>query len=603
MDQDDSVLSPGAGRRGGPRIWREHAALFLFYLLAVLALTWPLVTRITTEVLGHPRLSVKTHLWQYWWTREALFTPGWHLFQTPLLYYPKGLDTLRELGNFFLPLVSLPFQFLLGLVGGFNATFILMMSVTGLATYALCRRFVASRPACLLGGLAVVALPYSWVEVYNGVPEIAILFWIPVCLLALDVCLDRPSAGRGALLGLILFLAAMSSWYYGFFLTLAVPLGFLVRGIAVARIDRSALRPLVVALLVTLAVHGSLILPFALRLRQASRVTADWEEWTDSPLVGSKANPQVNEFFWPRRFPLVAETTAFGPDDFILFPFAVFPGFVVLSLGALGLLRRRSLSPALAAIGICFFLLALGPYLKLGGTTRFLPFRIPLPGFFLASLWPGFSAFVLHSYRAVVIPSVLLAVLAARGAEGLLLRLEGSRAYRGVFVLGAGVLLLGDAFNGSNLEFPLRRAPAVPAEVYGRIAADPEPGGVADLPLSEENQCSGEFMLAQTRHRRPIITGTSYTRYNLFEEDLLLRQLKEAQTGQSLPEPPRRDAPRSGDGLLTRAGYRFIVLHRDMLPTAVAARMDTLIRDYAAPLWEDRSKRLAVYRITRRTEP
>lgn len=608
MAQDDPVLSPGSAKKEKPRVWQEHVALFLFYLLTVVALTWPLVTRITTEVPGHPRLAVKTHLWQYWWTREALFTPGRHLFQTPLLYHPEGLDTLRELGNFFLPLVSLPFQFLFGLVGGFNVTFILMMAATGLATYALCRRFVASRLACLLGGLAVVALPYTWVEVYNGVPEIAILFWIPVCLLALDACLEHPSARRGALLGLSLFLAAMSSWYYGFFLTLAVPLGFCVRFLGVikkepAQKNRAALRPLAVALLVTLAVHGSLTLPFVLRMRQASRVTADWEEWTDSPLFGAKANPEVTEFLGPWRFPPVDENIPYGPEDFILFPFAVFPGFVVLGLGALGLLRRRSLSPALAAIGICFFIMALGPYLKLGGTTRFLPFRIPLPGYFLASLWPGFSAFVLHSYRAVVIPSVLLAVLAARGAECLLQRLPGKRASRGVFALAAAVLLLGDAFDGSHLAFPLSRAAAVPADIYGRLAADPEPGGVVDLPLSEENQCIGEYMLAQTRHRRPILAGTSYTSYKLFERDSFLRQIKELQTGQPLPEQPQSDAPRTGDGLLTRAGYRFIVLHRGMLPAAVVERMDILIRDYAAPMWEERTEQVAVYRITRRTDP
>jgi len=162
------------------------------------------------------------------------------------------------LGNFFLPLVSLPFQFLFGLAGGFNATFILMMSATGVATYALCRRFVASRPACLLGGLAVVVLPYSWVEVYNGVPRSRSSSGSPLPAGARSLPAPSLSGARRP--------AGPRAFFRGHvFLVLRPvpdarrPVGFLVRGLA-ARKERAALRSLAVALLVTVAVHGSLVL-------------------------------------------------------------------------------------------------------------------------------------------------------------------------------------------------------------------------------------------------------------------------------------------------------------------------------------------------------
>ena len=598
---------------------RELAAAALIYLGLLVAVTWPLAWRFTSEAPGHPWLSIKIHLWQFWWTKEALLSGEYALFQTPLLYYPLGLNTLTEMGNFLLPLLSVPPQLLFGLAGGFNATFFLVFTVAGVASYALCRRFVAGRAACLAGGAAVLFLPYAWMKVFDGEFEIAALLWLPVCLLQLDRLIRRPTIVRGALLGLLLFLTTMSSWYYGLFMGGTVALGC-ATAIGRAWRGRRATPPpgplpqgerehsgggrherlltkTMVAALIALALFGALVYPFALALSQTERVAElDWLEEVEEWDLTTKANPDVLELLGPwQQAPTDAGMAAMA-DYGIPYPFALFPGVVNTTLALLGLTLARRIPAHLWVPALCFWLISLGPWLKIAGQTDFgLPFRIRLPAFYLASHWRGFAAITIHSYRAAAVLLVLLCIPAALGMELLLTRLPVGR--RTAAVIGGAVLLLmaRDGLDAARIPVPIPRTRVGAPQVYRALAAAEAHGAVLNLPLTEVDHIVGDYMLAATVHGRPILTGRSFESRIAPRWKALLPELL-------YPRPETTEAPASRPAAAVRralldGGVTSIVLHDRRLAGAAAARAAALVAEGCERVAADPERHVRVFRL------
>ena len=164
-----------------------------------------------------------------------------------------------------------------------------------------------------------------------------------------------------------------------------------------------------------------------------------------------------------------------------------------------------------------FFLLALGPSLRIAGYDTGLPgpFRIlqELP-FFKGNRYPSrFSVMLLLSVTPLV----------AFGAQTLLARLAAAwqrrHDARGVRRrLGAVTALLAGLLVFENLSIPLPTADMRTPAIYDVIAAEPAGGAVLDLPLGWRNGFSvfGKQDLIimsqqwwQTRHGQPILGGNT----------------------------------------------------------------------------------------------
>ena len=241
--------------------FREAAAAFFFYLAMLAAVTWPLAAHFNDWIPGHPRLSSCVHLWHFWWTREAILDPGLALFFSPMLFYPWGVMTLGEFGNFLLPVLSIPFQAALGLAGSFNL--IVFFSPAPGAEMPL-RGGGAWRASRAAGGaFAVPAVRVDGAVQRRSKSRCCLAAGL---LLLIDAGLRRPSARRGALLGGCLFLAAMSSGYYGFFVFLSAG-ALILLGVVRPRLiglgDKPGLRPQLFRMLAAmLAVSLAGMLPF-----------------------------------------------------------------------------------------------------------------------------------------------------------------------------------------------------------------------------------------------------------------------------------------------------------------------------------------------------
>lgn len=577
--------------------FRHYLGVWLLYLILVIVASWPLILQFRTAVPGHPWLSVKIHLWQFWWTREALLSAKEAFFRTHLLYFPDGLDTLTEMGNFLLPILSVPFQMLFGLAGGYNAVFLAAFAAAGTAVYALCASLGVGRPACFVGGAAFTFLPYAWMKVFDAEFEIAVLVWLPVCVFQIGRCLDRPCVSRGLVLGLLLFLSAMSSWYYGFFLAVAAPIAGLLYAAERAREKRfktAVTMRALAALAVGVALHSALMLPFALELGKTKRVSdLNWIRASRKWDLEAKANPDVLELIAPwQRAPSdrdMEQVAEFG----IPYPFAVFPGFLTLFLALYGLRSRPRIPSYLWGGAWFFWIVSLGPWLKIGASGGLLPPRLPLPAYHLASHSHAFAAITIHSYRAAVLLLLLLSVLAAVGFDRIVRQLGVDGARRSLVCAAVAVIMGLGALDAGGLSRPLRRTDTVIPAVYDRLGETRGFGAVADIPVTEVDHVVAEQMLAQTRHGRPILAGRSYeTRFpgpwgNLL--DGLYYRAPKGQTEEAVWEPAVRVA-----GLAAK-GVRFFVVHWRWLPESRARDVRAMLESTCATLAEDEGNGITIY--------
>ncbi|MDX6768426.1 MAG: hypothetical protein SF051_02760, partial [Elusimicrobiota bacterium] len=172
-------------RRELGRVAALHAAL------AALSFA-PVWSRFETALYARTVYDLGTNLWVLWWGPEALLR-GLDPFVTTALYHPAG-SRLTVDANLPLWLSAAPLRAVFGVVGSFNALAAFSFAATGVAAYALLRRFSESRAGCQLGSIAFAYSSYRGYAVLSGYGEMLQTQWAVLLALA---CVDHARAPRG----------------------------------------------------------------------------------------------------------------------------------------------------------------------------------------------------------------------------------------------------------------------------------------------------------------------------------------------------------------------------------------------------------------------
>lgn len=479
-------------------MWIRAAGL---YLVAALALTWPLATQLTThlgalEGAGDPFLN----LWilgtgvKAWLAAPGAVLSG-RVFDANIFYPAAGSLTFSD----HLLLQSLVMAPLYALSGNlalcYNVLLIVSIAGSGLAMHALVKGVTASPPAALVAGLAWACWPYRSAHLLHL--QLQSLYFLPLALLALyRLAAARRKAGA-ALLGVWAALQAISSVYYG--VMTAVTLGVGATAVAWASgqwrgrrfWSRMALAGVVGAILVAPVVwpywQSSQREGFGRNLFEAAAHAASWQSYTQVP---------PDNLLYGRTGLLRSRAPLPGQRDRRHVEHQMFPGLVLIGLAALGLWRgwrsdQRPVVVAAAAIAAAGLVLSLGPE----GVR-------PLYAW-LADHVFGFQAIRAPARFAVVV-MLGLCVLAGVGVAQARLR-------RTTVAILTALLCLEYA------NAPLAFVPAPPASTAtGRWLAEAGgPGAVLYLPLMLDRENS-PFMVQSLEHGRPIVNGYSGQRPSFY---------------------------------------------------------------------------------------
>lgn len=514
---------------------RHAPALGLLAAIAIL-LTFPAWAGFGTLFPGAPTGDGPDHLWGYWWVHRALST-GVSPLHTTLSHWPPGgaLWFIDPLGG----LLAAPLQYVLPVAGATTVVVTLQLWGGMAAMYAVTRAQGPDR--ALLAAVIFGASPYALSLVFSGTFEYLNLAPLPLFWAA--SLRAQHTGGRWTWAAAALWLwALLGAVYYGAF-------AGLLWGIALVQ-TRAWRRAWTTPLLA-----GILVAPFL------------WLAWSTLHAPDAVVRPETAPGWSQASLPAVDPLTWVHPGDYY-FPdnrlsgnFGIlhvsYLGFVALGAAVWGLRGARELRGPLLIAAV----LALGPALAWGGRPVHLG---PWPGWLPAAiLWaPGSPfAFVHHPFRLIVLPTLFLALAAAR-------------VPRLAPLLALGVLL--ETLVSSPARFPIPTTSAVPPTGYAEALVGAT--GVWDFPPGAHVE-NRRYEVWATVHGAPMPygvnswlpaawAGNDYVRALLA---CLPDAMRQGVSREGVPaprsffrpaDPARIPAARLA---LARAGYSHLVVHTEGL--------------------------------------
>jgi hypothetical protein len=199
---------------------RRFAIVLFYALIAFLALA-ALIANFTTAMPGIVKLQASNEIqpsefdiffWNLWWVRHAIFDLHVSPLYTNFVVYPfispLAGHTLALLWGF----VSAPFQLIFGLIPTFNAIVVLSFVLASVAMYAFVRQHVQRASVALLAGLIFAFTPAMIQRASVGHLDKISIFWLPVCLLLWDKVIETRRWTWAVITGLCLYLSWLTDF-------------------------------------------------------------------------------------------------------------------------------------------------------------------------------------------------------------------------------------------------------------------------------------------------------------------------------------------------------------------------------------------------------
>jgi hypothetical protein len=211
--------------------------LALFGALAI-AWTWPLALHLHDAVPGDPGDNY-SFLWNLWWMRHVIATPGLAYFRTTYLFYPFG-TTIADHPHTALPaLVAATVLRSGSVVTAQNVLLLGYVFANMAAMYALVWDITRHRRGAVLAGVMFGLSPYLAVHLL-GHFDLAAAWVLPLFALGLRRAV-RGSNAWALAAGFVLVITAYTAYYYVVYETFfaVVYLGAGIGAVAMARVPPS----------------------------------------------------------------------------------------------------------------------------------------------------------------------------------------------------------------------------------------------------------------------------------------------------------------------------------------------------------------------------
>jgi hypothetical protein len=510
-----------------------HVVVLLLYLVASLALTWPLAREFGSQL---PAVSYSfdalLHVFLLGWGWHGLKTDPLDVFDAPIFYPEERTLTYMDhmLGE---AVLAGPVIELFGLGAGYNSLILLSFVASGYFVYRLARLYGISRPGSFVAGFLFAFCPYRFSHL-GCLNQIQTQF-IPLGLVFGVSFLRTGRAWYGFGAALTLAVQSYFGWYATFHLLLALVV--LLGWESVREPGRWRLLPwrkMVALALLSGALIAPSALPYALQRVSMPEFRHPFTETL-------RLSASLVDYLRPNPDNILVQIVpALRPRWAGFFPGLVACGLAAVAIAA-GFRAQARSSPArprrgsttlrelaraaarswgetgyLPALWICGLVLSFGPVLQVAGR----PLWVPLPYALCYVLIPGFSSMRTPGRFAVLV-ALATAVLAGLGFDALRRRWP-----RHGSVLLAGTLLVAATLAWSpSLPFvPVPDRASMPP-VYGWLEAQPDTHPFLELPVP--NRFAGPVDARRQAfvlyHRKPRLDGGSgftSNRYEAFRREM-----------------------------------------------------------------------------------
>jgi len=519
---------------------RYTAIVIITYFLLTVVMTWPTARHLTNAIPGDGFDGWQNY-WNLWWVKQAMLILGTNPFFTDYLYPPTGVSLLFHTLNIFNAWWTLPLQLNFGLVMAYNSVVFVSFTLAGYGGYLLSLHTLTRlnlpvpkgqglRPAAFVGGLVFTMSPFHMAHLL-GHMQVFSMIWPPFYILWLLRTLEsEQAAGRGqwrdaAISCLFLILATLVDWYHTLYLLIFTGLALIwtlgrrwlsrrndpaltgfknLSALQEAPRPQSLLQPIWLVLAIGLG-FALILSPLLLPMIRDAGNRPDLQTGLTQNVTLSA---DLLAFFTPSEMhPLWGEWARGLADNFSTTTSErlIFAGFIPLLLGIFAAVWgwSKAMVKFWVMITLVFFVLALGPFLHVGGEIATIGrWQIPLPYLLLYYTVP-FIGLTRSLSRYDLMVMLGLGVLAAIGLLQLQLRLRRTRQGRSASALILPILATAlICFEFLAIPYPISRIDT-PA-FYFDISANADDYAIAELPMNWDRPTP---LLYQTTHGKKLLTA------------------------------------------------------------------------------------------------
>ena len=349
-------------------------------------------------------------------------------------------------------------------VAAYNVVVLTSFPLAAVSGYLLAFHVTGSHAGSLVAALLFAFSPFHLAHAaYHA--HIAQIHWLPLYLLALWRCLDRPTSGRLALLIGSTVAVVLASFYLGFVAAVMSPAFVIAYWLAAPRHPSRRPTPGLIAVATTLAVLGvvAALAVETLYVRtgfaKVDTTVLREELFAYSARWWSYLVPPVDHPIWGGWARSVWDAHGVGHG---LLEQQVFLGWFALALGAVPLwawVRGDRTSPGARAAPLLVAIAAVALVCSMSPERQIGPVRFVRPSSVLYELAPMFRAYA----RFGVVVNLMVAILAGAGAARLL-------ANRSRLVATMTVMLIGLALTELAPVPPWRSRDVLPTQAHRWVA-------------------------------------------------------------------------------------------------------------------------------------
>ena len=403
--------------------YKQEGKLFLIYLAISLVIFWYLTVNITS---GVPRGygDVFQSMFNLWWVPYALFVLHANPYFTNLLYFPAGSNFVTQTLTPLAGLITWPLQ-QISLAFAYNALFLTGFALSGLFMYMLAYYITGNKYASFIAGLIFAFSPMHIAQA-QGHLDWTIIEFVPLFVLFLVKSIFEQKRRYPILAAvsfiLLTFMGDIEQGIMMFlFAIIAVILLFAIRRKEIPK------KQAIVNLSIMTVAIALLFSPFFIamlpHLKEGISVTSNSSgvvqnmEWSDNLLsffLPSYYNPFFNGISSSYANQIYALTYQGISYTMNVGEKVSYIGYSVLALMAIGIFydyKQNRLKHSLfwIAILVIYVLLALGPYVQIGGTVT------GIPTLYSLYLNAPYLNIIREPGRFDMIITVAIAILAAIG--------------------------------------------------------------------------------------------------------------------------------------------------------------------------------------------
>ena len=542
-------------------IKRPNFVAFISYIVLTIIFTYPVFFSDMIPGGG----DAYQFLWFLWWFKKALLSASSPYF-SQYIFYPTGVNLAFSAITPFNGIVSIPLQFMFGLVKTYNILWLSSFIISGYGTYLLVKYLTGNLKAAFISGLIFMFSPYHFAHSLGHLNLLSIE-WIPFYVLFFLKTIKEKSSKNAIYAAVFLLLVFLSEYTYAVYLSFFSVFYLLYYLYE----DRTyiANKHVIKRLCLMGVLFTFLVIPFVYPLLKELLISKSNYMYNvgfvtfSADLLGffipSRLHPIFNQFVNPIYQNFTGNDAEFN----------VFAGYTVLTLSIIAFLKIKTKEVKFWVLSTAiFFVFCLGPLLHINGvftgTIENINFAIPLPYAIIMKI-PIVSIARAPS-RWDVIVMLNLSVLSGYGLAYIYKKFEnhsfkGKPASSYITIIFASLILF------EFLCIPCPMANTDIPEFYSSLSKNPEDFAIFEIPDLALHVTFPEYMYYQTAHEKKLITGYAHEPEScrkFTENTPLINDLyfmRETTENDIL----NQDIKEIGPSILNYYNIKYIILHENYM--------------------------------------